>query len=96
MCVCFLTTSHISLIFFFTGFIKIEAPAMIGYNTSAKVKCTTPLGTLDDVKWYIQKDTNIQRITNGTEATVSMDLLTSIVYITHTSEVWKGWLFPTE
>ncbi|XP_047677319.1 adhesion G-protein coupled receptor F1 isoform X2 [Tachysurus fulvidraco] len=73
-----------------TGFIKIDAPAMVGYNTSAIVQCTTPLGTLDDVKWYIQKDTNIQRITNGTEATVSMGLLTSNVSITQTSEVWKG------
>ncbi|KAF4084196.1 hypothetical protein AMELA_G00125670 [Ameiurus melas] len=72
-----------------TGFIKITAPDRIGYDTSANITCTTP-ENLDNVNWYIQKGASKQSITNGTEATVTRDGLSSKVILNKTSETWKG------
>ncbi|TSO25151.1 Structural maintenance of chromosomes protein 6 [Bagarius yarrelli] len=77
----------------FTGFIKIHSQDIVGYNADTNISCTTPISTLDDVKWFIEKDSTTyktQRITNGTEATVTQYSLTSIVHINQTSEVWKA------
>lgn len=86
---------QLHLYYFFAGFIQITAPDTVGYNSFANIKCTTP-EKLDYVNWYIQKNAQTQSITNGTEANVLQDLLSSTVLINKTSEVWKGRLFPKE
>ncbi|KAK3563705.1 hypothetical protein QTP86_034422, partial [Hemibagrus guttatus] len=73
-----------------TGIISIEAPSMVDYNTSVNIICTASLQTLDNVKWYIEKNAIRQSITNGTEATVFNILPTSTVKVTETSEVWRA------
>lgn len=86
----------ISLILLFsTGFAKITAPNLIGYDASANITCTIPK-ELPYVTWSIKKDGQPQIITDGTEATVFEYPASSTVTVNKTSEVWKGMLFPKE
>lgn len=61
----------------------------------ANITCTTPEDQ-DNVFWSIQNNGQTQRITDGTEASVSKDSKNSMVNVNRTSEIWKGRLYPKE
>ncbi|XP_036448986.1 adhesion G-protein coupled receptor F3-like isoform X3 [Colossoma macropomum] len=71
-----------------TSIPQIQQP--IPYNNNVSITCCKP-EKLNKPTWSFQKDAQpSQDITNGTEASVISNSQNSTVYISKTTEVWKG------
>ncbi|KAL6477662.1 hypothetical protein MHYP_G00134970 [Metynnis hypsauchen] len=71
-----------------TSIPQIQQP--VPYNTNVSITCCKP-EKLSRPMWSFQKNAQpSQNITNGTEASVISNSQNSTVYISETTEVWKG------